>query len=62
MTSKQGDVDLLKEPVAQRMLQSAVPARFAYNWSDGIPRGGHLEGGTWIDILWPHIRRIVSRA
>lgn len=28
----------------------------------GIPNGEHLEGGTWIDILWPHIRQIVNRA
>lgn len=28
----------------------------------GIPNGGHLEGGTWIELLWPHIRRIVQRA
>jgi pimeloyl-ACP methyl ester carboxylesterase len=24
----------------------------------GIPNGGHLEGGTWIDILRPHIVRL----
>lgn len=48
MTTKQGDVGLLKDPVAQRMLQSTVPARFAYNWSDGTPRvvpiGFHWNG------------------
>jgi hypothetical protein len=58
MTTKQGDVGLLKEPVAQRMLQSTVPARFAYNWSDGTPRvvpiGFHWNGseivlGTPVD-------------
>src|SRR5215217_6223756 len=38
MPTKQGDPALLNDPVAQRMLQSAVPARFAYNWSDGTPR------------------------
>ena len=25
----------------------------------GIPNGEHLEGGTWIDILQPHIKRII---
>jgi len=58
MTTKQGDVGLLKEPLAQRMLQSTVPARFAYNWSDGTPRvvpiGFHWNGseivlGTPVD-------------
>jgi hypothetical protein len=48
MTTKQGDVGLLNDPVAQRMLQSTVPARFAYNWSDGTPRvvpiGFHWNG------------------
>ena len=38
MTTKQGDVGLLNDPVAQRMLQSTLPARFAYNWTDGTPR------------------------
>ncbi len=38
MPTKQGDVGLLDDPVAQRMLQSTVPARFAYNWTDGTPR------------------------
>src|SRR5262245_33904799 len=38
MTTKQGSLSLLNDPVAQKMLQSAVPARFAYNWRDGTPR------------------------
>ena len=29
---------LLKDPVAQKLLQSAIPARFAYIWYDGTPR------------------------
>jgi hypothetical protein len=48
MPTKQGDVGLLEDPVAQRMLQSTVPARFAYNWTDGTPRvvpiGFHWNG------------------
>lgn len=35
---KQGSLDLLKEPLAQELLQSAVPARLAYMWKDGTPR------------------------
>ena len=38
MATKQGNVGLLDDPVAQRMLQSTVPPRFAYNWTDGTPR------------------------
>ncbi len=48
MPTKQGDPALLNDPVAQRMLHSTVPARFAYNWSDGTPRvipiGFHWNG------------------
>jgi hypothetical protein len=29
---------LLADPVAQRLLQSAIPARLAYTWHDGTPR------------------------
>ena len=48
MPTKQGDLGLLNDPVAQKMLQSTVPARFAYNWTDGTPRvvpiGFHWNG------------------
>jgi hypothetical protein len=58
MTTKQGDVTQLNDPVAQRMLQTKTPARFAYNWIDGTPRvvpiGFHWNGseivlGTPVD-------------
>jgi hypothetical protein len=34
----QGDLALLEDPVAQELLASANPARFAYTWRDGSPR------------------------
>lgn len=34
----QGDVKLLDHPSSQEMLQSKIPARFAYVWTDGTPR------------------------
>jgi hypothetical protein len=47
-TSKQGDVDLLHDPVAQRLLQSTSTAHLAYIWRDGTPRvvpiGFHWNG------------------
>ncbi|WP_460937967.1 pyridoxamine 5'-phosphate oxidase family protein [Phycicoccus ginsengisoli] len=58
MTSQQGSLDLLKEPVAQTLLQSKTPACFAYQWIDGTPRvvpiGFHWNGeelvlGTPVD-------------
>jgi hypothetical protein len=48
MPSKQGDVGLLQEPIAQQLLQSKGPAHLAYNWRDGTPRvipmGFHWNG------------------
>jgi hypothetical protein len=35
---KQGDPALIDDPVAQEMLNSAIPARLAYVWRDGTPR------------------------
>jgi Pyridoxamine 5'-phosphate oxidase len=58
MATKQGSLALLDDPVAQQLLQSTVPARFAYTWRDGTPRvipiGFHWNGqeivlGTPVD-------------
>jgi hypothetical protein len=38
MATKQGDIALLNEPIAKELLQSRIPARFAYTWPDGTPR------------------------
>lgn len=39
MPTHPGDLALLYDPVAQRLPQSAIPARLACTWTDG----------TWID-------------
>lgn len=48
MPTQQGSLDLLQDPVAQQLLQSKVPARLAYVWTDGTPRvvpiGFHWNG------------------
>ncbi len=48
MPTPQGDLALLDDPVAQRLLQSTIPARLAYTWHDGTPRvvpiGFHWNG------------------
>ncbi len=48
MSTKQGDVGLLQDPVAQQLLQAKGPAHLAYNWRDGTPRvvpiGFHWNG------------------
>lgn len=38
MKTAQGDLGLLKHPVAQELLHSKIPARLAYVWTDGTPR------------------------
>jgi hypothetical protein len=38
MPTQQGDLSLLQDPVAQKLLQSTIPARLAYVWRDGTPR------------------------
>jgi hypothetical protein len=52
MATQQGDVSLLNDPVAQQLLQSPLPARFAYNWTDGTPRvipiGFHWNGSELV--------------
>ena len=48
MATKQGDVGLLRDPVAQQLLQAKFPAHLAYTWRDGTPRvvpiGFHWNG------------------
>jgi hypothetical protein len=48
MTTRQGDLSLLEDPVARQLLESRIPARLAYNWSGGssrvIPIGFHWNG------------------
>ncbi len=38
MTTKQGDLSLLDDPVAQKLLNSSLPGHLAYVWRDGTPR------------------------
>ena len=38
MPVKQGNLELLQNPVAQELLHSKIPARLAYIWMDGTPR------------------------
>jgi hypothetical protein len=48
MTTKQGSLDLLNDPIAQELLQAPFPMRLSYVWSDGSPRvvplGFHWNG------------------
>jgi len=48
MATKQGSLDLLNDPVAQKLLVSPLNAQLAYVWRDGSPRvtpiGFHWDG------------------
>ncbi len=35
---KQGSLELLQDPISKELLQSKIPARLAYIWTDGTPR------------------------
>jgi hypothetical protein len=35
---QQGSLELLHDPVAEKLLGSAIPAQLAYTWMDGTPR------------------------
>jgi len=38
MPVQQGDLGLLEHPISRELLQSNIPARLAYVWTDGTPR------------------------
>jgi len=38
MPVKQGSLELLQLPASKELLQSTIPARLAYVWTDGTPR------------------------
>lgn len=64
----QGDPELLKTDLAQRLLNSAIPARFAYTATDGWPRvipvWFHWTGEeivTAAKIAGPGVRRPARR-
>ena len=48
MPTKQGSLELLKDPVALELLQAPFPMRLSYVWTDGTPRvvpiGFHWDG------------------
>lgn len=38
MPVKQGSLELLQHPTSKQLLESTIPARLAYVWTDGTPR------------------------
>jgi len=37
MPTKQGDLSMLNDPIAQELLNAPLPAHLAYTWTDGSP-------------------------
>jgi hypothetical protein len=35
--TEQGSLELLDDPIAEKLLSSTIPARLAYTWMDGTP-------------------------
>lgn len=68
MLLEQGDVRLLQSEVAQRLLASTIPARFAYIAGDGTPRvlatWFHWTGEVLVMptfVAAPHVRHAAGR-
>jgi nitroimidazol reductase NimA-like FMN-containing flavoprotein (pyridoxamine 5'-phosphate oxidase superfamily) len=57
MTTAQGSLALLNDPVAQELLLSNIPARLAYVWPDGTPRvvpvWYHWNGSEFVIVTPP---------
>ena len=62
MPTKQGELALLNDPVAQELLQGKIPARLAYTWTDGSPRvvpiATFWNGQELVIGTWPHSPKI----
>ena len=62
MPTKQGDLAVLNDPVAQELLRGRIPARLAYTWTDGSPRvvpiGVYWNGEELVMGTWPHAPKI----
>ena len=58
MVSQQGDLALLDHPVAQELVQSPLPCRFAYVRADGspdvVPIGFHWNGTEFVLGTFPN--------
>jgi nitroimidazol reductase NimA-like FMN-containing flavoprotein (pyridoxamine 5'-phosphate oxidase superfamily) len=62
MPTQQGDLSLLSDPVAQQLLQSPIPARLSYVWTDGTPRvvpiGYHWNGREFVFCTSPEAPKL----
>src|SRR4051794_24096488 len=64
MDMQRGDLALLKQPVAQQLLHSAIPVRLAYVAPDGTPRVVpmlfHWSGDEIVVSSWPDDPKVAA--
>jgi Pyridoxamine 5'-phosphate oxidase len=63
---KQGDLGLLQHAASKELLESKIPARFAYVWTDGTPRvvpiWFHWNGGEIVMASPPKAPKLKALA
>ena len=66
MATRQGDLALLNDPVAQQLLNAPIPGQLAYTWTDGTPRvlpiGFHWDGKQFVMGTPPDAPKIKALA
>ena len=66
MSVKQGSLDLLQHPAARELLESRIPARVAYVWTDGTPRvipiWFHWNGAEFVIATPPRAPKLKALA
>lgn len=66
MPVAQGHLALLQEPIARELLQSKIPARLAYVWTDGTPRvipiWFHWDGNKFVLASPPRAPKLKALA
>src|SRR5437870_6170934 len=66
MPVKQGDLALLQHPASRELLQSKIPARLAYVWTDGTPRvipiWFHWNGQEFVFATPPRAPKLIALA
>jgi nitroimidazol reductase NimA-like FMN-containing flavoprotein (pyridoxamine 5'-phosphate oxidase superfamily) len=57
-------LELLQDPVAEKLLASSIPARLAYTWTDGTPRVVpivfHWNGSVFAFGTQPHAPKVAA--
>jgi Pyridoxamine 5'-phosphate oxidase len=64
--TKQGGLELLQHPVSKELMQSKIPARLAYVWTDGTPRvvpiWFHWDGKEFVLASPPKLKALAQNS